>query len=97
MPDVIFVPAAQAEYDHAVQWYHGRSPAAAISFEVAVERALAAIAASPEGWATVGKVHRRYLVDGFPYSIVYRATASAIIVVAVAHGSRRPGYWKRRT
>ena len=32
----------------------------------------------------------------FPYLIVYRVTASAIQVVAVAHARRRPGYWKTR-
>ena len=32
----------------------------------------------------------------FPYLIVYRTTSTAIQVVAVAHGRRRPGYWKTR-
>jgi toxin ParE1/3/4 len=32
----------------------------------------------------------------FPYLIIYRATADTIIVRAVAHQRRRPGYWSGR-
>jgi hypothetical protein len=32
----------------------------------------------------------------FPYDIVVRERVDEIIVVAVAHQSRRPGYWKNR-
>jgi len=40
---------------------------------------------------------RSYLVnDNFPFSIIYAAKAGAIVVVAIAYQSRRPGYWKHR-
>ena len=96
MREVIFLPGAQADYEQALQWYHDRSPQASTNFETAIEAAIAAIVAKPERWATLGQSHRRYIVDGFPHSIVYRIDPNAIMVVAVAHGSRRPGYWKRR-
>ncbi|WP_367266575.1 type II toxin-antitoxin system RelE/ParE family toxin [Propionivibrio sp.] len=32
----------------------------------------------------------------FPYSIIYRIVADTIIVSAVAHQRRRPGYWSGR-
>jgi hypothetical protein len=32
----------------------------------------------------------------FPYSIVYRVESSRVLVVAGAHTSRRPGYWRDR-
>lgn len=96
MPEVIFLPGAQADYEQALEWYHDRSPQASANFEMAIQAAVAAIAATPERWARFGKGHRRYIVDGFPHSIVYRADPHAIIVVAIAHGSRRPRYWSRR-
>ncbi|MFO0453014.1 MAG: hypothetical protein ACK52I_30875 [Pseudomonadota bacterium] len=37
------------------------------------------------------------LNDGFPYSVVYVERDGALLVVAVAHGARRPGYWRQRT
>jgi hypothetical protein len=32
----------------------------------------------------------------FPFSIVYYTVDDIVRVVAVAHGKRRPGYWRRR-
>jgi hypothetical protein len=32
----------------------------------------------------------------FPYDIVVRELSEEILVVAVAHHSRRPGYWRDR-
>jgi plasmid stabilization system protein ParE len=39
---------------------------------------------------------RRLLLPRFPYHVVYRLSPAEIVVVAVAHAKRRPGYWKRR-
>ena len=39
---------------------------------------------------------QRYIMKRFPFVVVYRVAADGIEVVAVAHGSRKPGYWKNR-
>ena len=39
---------------------------------------------------------RRWIVEGFPYSIVYRVMEDKIFIVAVPHAKRRPGYWTHR-
>jgi hypothetical protein len=36
-------------------------------------------------------------VNRFPYNVVYRIRDDDIYVVAVAHTSRRPNYWKDRS
>lgn len=36
---------------------------------------------------------RRYLLRGFPFFVVFRATETEVVIIAVAHTSRRPGYW----
>lgn len=38
----------------------------------------------------------RILLHRFPYSIVFSTTPTEIVVVAVAHFSRDPGYWGDR-
>jgi hypothetical protein len=43
------------------------------------------------------KLRRFALNDRFPFSIVYSIQGDTLFVIAVAHASRRPGYWKRRT
>ena len=40
---------------------------------------------------------RRVLVVRFPYQVVYRLDQNEIVVVAIAHLKRRPGYWKHRS
>ena len=39
---------------------------------------------------------RHYVVRRFPYIIFYVELEEAIWIVAVAHGRRRPDYWRRR-
>lgn len=91
-----FHPQAEEEYLAALAWYGERSQAAAINFEGAVERAIEKIKQAPERWPIyVGKC-RRYTLHQFPFGVVYCVLPSLIILLAVAHGHRRPGYWKHR-
>lgn len=43
-----------------------------------------------------GRGRRRYLMKHFPYSLVYTVSGDEIRILAVAHQSRRPGYWAGR-
>jgi toxin ParE1/3/4 len=45
-----------------------------------------------------GKRLRKFTVgDKFPYSIVYVVLGEVLYILAYAHGSRRPGYWRTRS
>jgi hypothetical protein len=37
------------------------------------------------------------LVRRFPYAVVYDVLPDAVIIIAVAHQRRKPGYWIRRS
>jgi hypothetical protein len=39
---------------------------------------------------------KRLPLRRFPYAVVVRAEASELVVIAFAHTSRRPGYWRDR-
>jgi hypothetical protein len=39
---------------------------------------------------------RRVLIDRFEYAIVFALLEDEIVIVAVHHQHRRPGYWKPR-
>jgi toxin ParE1/3/4 len=43
-----------------------------------------------------GRRWRQYLMKRFPYSLIYTVSAEAIYILAVAHHSRWPGYWRGR-
>ncbi|MHB0958931.1 MAG: hypothetical protein ACYC0X_26630 [Pirellulaceae bacterium] len=47
-------------------------------------------------WASYLSGTHRYLMKRFPFVVIYRVTTDRIEIVAIAHGRRKPGYWKRR-
>jgi toxin ParE1/3/4 len=94
--EVEFHEEASLEYEAAFEWYLERSEAAAARFAGELSRAVAKIAEAPQRWP-VGKTGtRKFFLSRFPFVIVYRELPSTIQVLAVAHGHRRPGYWKKR-
>jgi plasmid stabilization system protein ParE len=93
---VEFHHEAGAEYDSAFDWYLARSPDAALDFDAEVHRALTDIASAPHRWAAGAHATRRYLLQGFPYILIFRERKDDVQIIALAHTSRRPGYWKKR-
>jgi plasmid stabilization system protein ParE len=91
-----FHPDARIDALEAYDWYAERSQEAAGAFQQELEDAGRAIRRSAERWAKYLFGTRRYLLKRFPFVVVYRETVQRIEIVAVAHGRRRPGYWKGR-
>lgn len=92
-----FHDEAATEYDASFDWYLGRSPDAARNFDTEVEYALLQIWKAPLRWARGPFNTRRYLLRRFPFLLIYRERPfDEIQIIAVAHTSRRPGYWKTR-
>ena len=88
---------AAVEYDAAFDWYLERSPDAALKFDTEFDRAVAEIVQAPRRWANGPHHTRRFLLRKFPFILIYRERdVIAIQVLAVAHTSRKPGYWKGR-
>jgi toxin ParE1/3/4 len=98
MPSIIveFHPDAVAEAQAARAWYDDRSPALGNAFVTELDRAIDRVVESPERWPKSEAGTRRYLMRRFPFLVIYRHTNQAIQIVAVAHGRRKPGYWRSR-
>jgi plasmid stabilization system protein ParE len=96
MKSVEFLPGARRDFDESFDWYRERSDGAAARFSDSVDEALIRIATDPEQCAAIDSRHRECLLARFPFRIVYRIELEQVVVVAIAHASRRPGYWKRR-
>lgn len=91
-----YLKAAEAELDEAVGWYRVRSAQAARHFseEVAVTERL--LARHPRiGKAEAANI-RSVCVSGFPFTLFYAIGSEEILVLALAHHRRRPGYWHER-
>jgi len=89
-------PAALEELKSAVVWYLQRSEPAAQEFVGEVDRAIDLIVESPSRWPKGDYATRRFVLKRFPFAISYRERESGIQILAVAHGHRRPGYWRDR-
>lgn len=91
-----FHPDAEVELDHAARYYESRSAGLGTGLAQEVERTIALIREFPESGRSAGSNRRRIRVARFPYTIVYRADPDRIVILAVAHQRRRPGYWRAR-
>ena len=89
---------AAAELAEAVAWYEERRFGLGNALFEAVAAALDTIASHPEVGAGYGRDTRvrRLPVKRFPYQVIYLLSDDTIVVVAVAHTRRRPGYWRDR-
>lgn len=94
----VLLPEAAEELLEAAEWYEERRPGLGAEFVGAVEKAMAAAAASPMAaamWPGSTR-YRRRIMDKFPYVLVFEVRSEAVEFVAIAHTSRKPGYWLRR-
>ena len=96
-----FLPEVDAEVHAAAQWYEDHQPGMADRFLDAVLAAQFEIEKyplrfpPPPGVRTTRPVRRR-LLDGFPYTMIYELRDDELLILAIAHTSRQPGYWKNR-
>jgi plasmid stabilization system protein ParE len=60
-----------------------------------IAKAIKMIADNPAWYPPGDTGTRRFILLKFPFSVVYRVGPS-ILIVAVAHHKRRPGYWMNR-
>jgi plasmid stabilization system protein ParE len=95
--DVDLHEEAAIEYDAAFDWYRQRSADAALKFDAEVNLAFTEIVQAPHRWAAGPYSTRRFLLRQFPFVVIYRERVRGEIqIVAIAHTSRRPGYWRER-
>lgn len=94
---VIIDPAAIIELNEAAAWYRTQG-SRKIAKDLADEfkRVVALLAENPEaGPVWIGEA-RRFVMRRFPFNVVYRLYPDQLVIIAVAHQRRRPGYWDVR-
>ncbi len=84
------------EIEAADNWYLARSLDASHGFLVDVDTAVEDILQAPQRWPKYLYGTRRVVLQRFPFSVVYLDDPDVITIIAVAHGKRKPGYWKER-
>lgn len=93
---------AVEDLENAARYYEARSPGLGEQLVDEVERGFAVIEAQPGVGAPVKvpgstRTVRRLALRRYPFTIVYTEQDTSVMVLAVAHMRRRPGYWFERT
>jgi toxin ParE1/3/4 len=91
-----FEEAALAELADAAEYLEQQRPSCGVRLSEAVEAAFGQILEFPNAWPRETKNIRRCPVRGFPYWVLYSQEVDHLLIVAISHSSRCPGYWRDR-
>src|SRR5262249_40987999 len=92
---------ARTETREAAEWYERQRTGLGDEFLAELDEAFETINRTPQAFSRVatprtGSEVRRYVVPRFPYSVFYEVRPDEVLILAVAHQRRRPGYWHQR-
>jgi plasmid stabilization system protein ParE len=96
MKPAVFLGEAREETGEAARYYEQRSDGLGEQFLLRVRESVQDVTEHPGACPIVWGPVRRKLVRQFPYGVFYREYDDEILVIAVAHLRRRPGYWTPR-
>ena len=101
MRTVRILEEASQEAEEAAAWYESEQPGLGAEFFTAIDRALDIIEENylplpPLPGEAGNSGAKRLMLDRFPYDLVVIETGTEAVVIAVAHHSRKPGYWRNR-
>ena len=97
MTSVTILHQAEAELSEAVEYYENQQTGLGADFAGEAQSSIESIQHFPERWPMRDDGTRRYLLQRFPYIVVYIYWKDHIWVIAFAHCKRQPGYWSQRT
>lgn len=89
------LPRAEAELGEAIEWYEARRPGLGAELLELARETFERIQEAPHQlprWVE-GREYRRFVLDRFPYLIIFAYDDEEVRIVAFAHARRRPGYW----
>lgn len=96
MTRAIFLDPAEEEMLEAAAYYESQATGLAECFIAEVQHAVQSITENPKSGKVIRGQVRRRLIHRFPFGILYRIESEEIIIVAVMHLRRQPGYWADR-
>jgi len=91
-----FHPEARLEYREAAAFYESRRSGLGAALTLEVEAAIDRMRQNPKAGRVIEQDVRRCLTHTFPYGILYTVEQESILIVAVMHLHRQPGYWRNR-
>ena len=91
-------PAAAQDVDEAASFYEREgTPLLAARFVAEFKRLTTLLVEHPEIGSPRSKGRRGFSMSVFPYTVVYRVSATEIKILVVKHDRKRPGFGGNRT
>lgn len=94
--NIRLLEVAQQELDEAITWYAEQAPGLGDAFLVEALKTLKLVSQFPQAWHPLSTEVRRCRLNRFPYSVIYHFEDGGLLVIAIAHQHRKPGYWRSR-
>ena len=96
MTPIKYHEAAETELLNEIGYLELRAKGIGRRFYAEVRRAERLIAQFPESAEEIRPGIRKRILRTFRYSLIYSREPESLLILAVAHHSRRPGYWVGR-
>jgi hypothetical protein len=80
----------------AAQYYETHAPELGVRFLHEVRLATDALSRNPHAAPAIKYGIRRRLIKRFPFGLLHAIEPTIIVILAVMHLRRRPGYWEDR-
>ena len=93
---VEFTTEASRDLFGAVDYYESKEKGLGKRFAREIERLVRVVSEEPLLWRPRPGGYRRANCPVFPFYLAFVVEAEVIVVVAVAHANRRPGFWHDR-
>lgn len=96
MTRVRILPEAQEDLRAATRYYEAEQSRLGRALINEVRRAYRRIAEQPHASRRERGDIRVRSVQRFPYRVYYRVRSEEILIIAIGHRRRRPGFWRTR-
>ncbi len=91
-----FLAEAKDDLFVSAEFYENRQPGLGRRFQLEFDEALARILSDAESYPKIKAEIRSAKLKRFPFQIIFRVRDDTVEICAIAHHSRRPGYWMHR-
>jgi toxin ParE1/3/4 len=94
--EFIVRPLARLDVLEAIEWYSERSREIGAEFVRVLDAAFESIRQNPAQFPEVDGPIRKAVLRPFPYTVLFTADETEIVVLSVFHVRRDPKHWKGR-
>ena len=91
-----FLKAAEAEANEVVAYLDEQRTGLGDRFEDDLLATVTVVSQHPFSGKAIGDIVRQSRLRTFRYNLIYVVDGDEIVIVAIAHHRRRPGYWRNR-